>query len=204
MSDPGTGHLPVGVCGFHGVFEIPSPAAIAVLGRLAKQVPVLAFPHSGLEYVARERGIKPTLYRSLIDAGADAVLGDHAHWVQNSEAYHGRLIVYSMGNFVFDQQGDSELTRAAAIKIRLRVADQPHLKEWLELGERCAAVTDCRDLVAAADLPELKVSFDFGVVGVSTANRITHAATPGQTAGILRRLEWSRTVAGLKAPYGAW
>jgi hypothetical protein len=198
------GHLPIGLCGFHGVFEIPPPAAIAVMGRLSKQVPVLAFPHSGLEYVAHETGIKQTLYRSLIDAGADAVLGDHAHWVQNSEAYHGRLIVYSMGNFLFDQQDDSEVTRGAAIRIRLRVADQPRLKEWLDLGERCAATTECRVLVAAAGLPELKVTFGFGVVGVSTANRITHAATPAQTASLLSRLEWSHTLAGLRSPYGAW
>jgi poly-gamma-glutamate synthesis protein (capsule biosynthesis protein) len=199
-----TGHLPVGLCGFHGVFEIPPPAAIRVLGRLSRRVPVLALPHSGLEYVARETGIKVALYRSMIDAGADAVLGDHAHWVQNSEAYKGRPIVYSMGNFIFDQQDDAEVTRAAAIKIRLTVADQPHLEDWLALGERCAQTTDCTSLVEAADLPELQVQFAFGVVGVSTAGRITHAASPAVTAGILQRLDWTRTLAGLRPPYRAW
>lgn len=199
-----TGHLPVGLCGFHGVFEIPPPAAIAVMGRLSKHVPVLALPHSGLEYVAQETGIKVALYRSMIDAGADAVLGDHSHWVQNTEAYQGRPIVYSMGNFIFDQQGDAEVTRAAAIKIRLTVADQPHLEDWLALGERCAQTTDCTSLVEEAGLPELKVDFGFGVVGVSTADRITHAATPAQTSGILQRLDWRHTLAGLRPPYGAW
>ena len=192
------GHLPVGLCGFHGVFEVPPPAAIARMGRLADQVPVLALPHSGLEYVARESGIKVDLDRSMIDAGVDAVLGDHAHWVQNSEAYRGRPIVYSMGNFMFDQQGDSEVTRAAAIQVRLDVGDEPRVEDWLALGERCARTTDCTALVEAAHLPELDVDFSFGVVGVSTAGRITHAATPEQTAGILERLDWARTVAGLR------
>ncbi len=200
--DTTAGHLPVGLCGFHGVFEIPPPEAIARMGRLSQRVPVLALPHSGLEYVAREIGIKVDLYRSMIDAGADAVLGDHAHWVQNSEAYRGRPIVYSMGNFMFDQQGDAEVTRAAAVKIRLTVPDQPHLGDWLVLGDRCATMTDCTALVERAGLPELEVAFRFGVVGVSTADGITHAASAAETAGILARLDWSHTVAGLRPPYG--
>lgn len=197
------GHLPIGLCGFHGVVEVPSPKSVAAMGQLSQKVPVLALPHSGLEYVTRERGIKVDLYRSMIDAGADAVLGDHAHWVQNSEAYRGRLIVYSMGNFIFDQQADAEVTRAAAIRVRLTVMDQPHLAEWLELGARCAQTSDCTSLVEAAGLPELKVELRFGVVGVSTAHRITHAATPAQTADIKLRLRWAHTVAGLRPPYAA-
>ena len=39
----------------------------------------------------------------LIDAGADLVVGHHPHYVQGIEAYHGKLIFYSLGNFVFYQ-----------------------------------------------------------------------------------------------------
>ncbi len=199
-----TGHLPVGLCGFHGVFEIPPPAALDVMRRLSKHVPVLALPHSGLEYVARETGIKVSLYRSMVEAGADAVLGDHAHWVQNSESWKGRPIVYSMGNFIFDQQDDAERTRAAAIRVRLTVPDQPHLQDWLDLGERCARTTDCASEVRSTRLPELKVRFGFGVVAVSNSDRVTHRATPAQRAAILTRLDWTRTLAGLRPPYAAW
>jgi hypothetical protein len=65
-------------------------------------------------------------------------------------------------------------------------------------------MTDCTSLVETSGLPELEVSFRFGVVGVSTADRITHAATPAVTSGILDRLDWSHTVAGLKPPYRGW
>ena len=41
------------------------------------------------------------LYRRFIDSGADLVLGHHSHVVQGLEAYRGRLIAYSLGNFVF-------------------------------------------------------------------------------------------------------
>jgi hypothetical protein len=40
--------------------------------------------------------------RIMIDAGADAVVGAHPHITQGAEYYKGRLIVYSLGNFVFD------------------------------------------------------------------------------------------------------
>jgi poly-gamma-glutamate synthesis protein (capsule biosynthesis protein) len=42
-----------------------------------------------------------------IDAGADAVLGHHPHVLQGLEVYRGRPILYSLGNFVFDQSSRS-------------------------------------------------------------------------------------------------
>ena len=38
----------------------------------------------------------------LIDHGADAVAGSHPHCVQPADSYHGRPIIYSLGNLVFD------------------------------------------------------------------------------------------------------
>lgn len=41
--------------------------------------------------------------RASIDAGADIVIGHHPHVLQGFEWYRGKLIVYSLGNLVFDQ-----------------------------------------------------------------------------------------------------
>ncbi len=41
----------------------------------------------------------------MIDAGADLVVGSHPHEVQPVEPYLGRWIAYSLGNFVFNQEG---------------------------------------------------------------------------------------------------
>jgi poly-gamma-glutamate synthesis protein (capsule biosynthesis protein) len=46
--------------------------------------------------------------RAAIDAGADMVLGNHPHVTQGIEEYKGKLIVYSMGNFIFDQDWSQE------------------------------------------------------------------------------------------------
>jgi poly-gamma-glutamate synthesis protein (capsule biosynthesis protein) len=42
----------------------------------------------------------------MIDAGADVVVGNHPHVTQGYDFYKGRLIVYCLGNFVFDEWVD--------------------------------------------------------------------------------------------------
>jgi poly-gamma-glutamate synthesis protein (capsule biosynthesis protein) len=55
--------------------------------------------------------------RALIDAGADMVIATHPHWVQGAELYKGRLIAYSLGNFVFDQTWSTETQQGAALDL---------------------------------------------------------------------------------------
>ena len=43
------------------------------------------------------------LAHRIIDAGADAILGHHPHQFQGIELYNGKPVIYSMGNFIFDQ-----------------------------------------------------------------------------------------------------
>ena len=53
------------------------------------------------------------LGRQAIDWGADLVLGHHPHVLQELEVYKGRLIAYSLGNFVFGSE--SERTNTSMI-----------------------------------------------------------------------------------------
>ena len=43
-------------------------------------------------------------YRGASPALVDVVAGHHPHVPQRAERYRGGVIMYSMGNFVFDQQ----------------------------------------------------------------------------------------------------
>jgi poly-gamma-glutamate synthesis protein (capsule biosynthesis protein) len=63
---------------------------------------VVVYPHWGLEYHTQPSDRQQTLARKMIDAGADLVVGGHPHVTQTVEYYRDRLIVYSLGNFVFD------------------------------------------------------------------------------------------------------
>lgn len=62
---------------------------------------VIVFEHWGIEYAQLPVRHQRLLGRTLIDAGADAVIGAHAHIVQPVEIYKDRLLVYGLGNFVF-------------------------------------------------------------------------------------------------------
>jgi poly-gamma-glutamate capsule biosynthesis protein CapA/YwtB (metallophosphatase superfamily) len=57
--------------------------------------------HAGEEFSQSPDTHSKKLFRSLVDAGADVVLGAHPHVLQGMEVYHGKLIVYSLGNFIF-------------------------------------------------------------------------------------------------------
>jgi poly-gamma-glutamate capsule biosynthesis protein CapA/YwtB (metallophosphatase superfamily) len=63
---------------------------------------VLLYLHWGEEEEESPTPQQQTLARKLIDAGADAVIGAHPHVTQSVDYYHGRPIVYSLGNMVFD------------------------------------------------------------------------------------------------------
>jgi poly-gamma-glutamate capsule biosynthesis protein CapA/YwtB (metallophosphatase superfamily) len=63
---------------------------------------VIPFMHWGSEDDTDPNDRQQTMAHIMIDAGADAVVGAHPHITQSAEYYKGRLIVYSLGNFVFD------------------------------------------------------------------------------------------------------
>ncbi|MEM6451632.1 MAG: CapA family protein [Cyanobacteria bacterium P01_D01_bin.105] len=64
-----------------------------------------------------------TLAREAVDAGADLVVGSHPHQIQGVEVYRDRPIAYSLGDFAFSRnpQTDSLAARdTAALKVSLR------------------------------------------------------------------------------------
>lgn len=67
---------------------------------------VIPYMHWGWEREREPTHRQRTLARLMIDAGADVVVGGHPHVTQGVESYRGKLIVYSLGNFVFDSFED--------------------------------------------------------------------------------------------------
>jgi poly-gamma-glutamate capsule biosynthesis protein CapA/YwtB (metallophosphatase superfamily) len=70
---------------------------------------VIPYLHWGWEDFPANRKQKK-LARALIDHGADFVVGAHPHVTQGAEYYKNKLIVYSLGNCVFDGF-DTDATR---------------------------------------------------------------------------------------------
>ena len=66
--------------------------------------------HAGTEYTEVPNSMQVDFAHAAIDAGADLIIGHHPHVVQHLEKYKDKFIIYSLGNFIFDQMW-SEPTR---------------------------------------------------------------------------------------------
>ena len=88
---------------------------------------VIPYMHWGWEREVRPSERQRQLARTMIDAGADVVVGGHPHVTQGVEYYRDKLIVYSLGNFVFDGFDDAA-TRTGWL-LRLTV-DKGGLVAW--------------------------------------------------------------------------
>ncbi len=69
---------------------------------------VVVMPHWGLEYTATPEPGQVEFAHAAVDAGADLIIGDHAHWPKGIEIYRGKPIFYGTGNLVFDQPWSEE------------------------------------------------------------------------------------------------
>lgn len=72
---------------------------------------VVVFNHWGAHGSPNVQAVQRELGRGLVDAGADLVVGTHAHVLQPEERHRGKLIQYGLGNFVFAGMGFSEWHR---------------------------------------------------------------------------------------------
>src|SRR5215210_1773752 len=73
---------------------------------------ILVMPHWGKEYIATPEPGQVDLAHAAIDAGADMVIGGHAHWPKGMEMYKGKPIFYGVGNFLLDQSWSEETSTA--------------------------------------------------------------------------------------------
>ena len=64
---------------------------------------VVACVHWGTERSTVLEDAQLDTARQYIDAGADMIVGSHSHCLQGMEYYNGKPIIYSLGNFWFDE-----------------------------------------------------------------------------------------------------
>jgi poly-gamma-glutamate synthesis protein (capsule biosynthesis protein) len=67
--------------------------------------------HWGEEYKTIHNTRQEKLAHMAIDNGADMVIGHHPHVMEDIEEYKGKPIVYSLGNFIFDQSFSKDTMR---------------------------------------------------------------------------------------------
>ncbi|MCA9383932.1 CapA family protein [Candidatus Dojkabacteria bacterium] len=71
----------------------------------------------GVEYTNYPTNHQQNLAKAILDNGADIIIGSHPHWVQSIEFYGDKPIIYSLGNFIFDQTHTTPTREGATVKL---------------------------------------------------------------------------------------
>lgn len=88
---------------------------------------LIVFMHWGIEYSSSQSAEQQATAHLAIEAGADFVVGSHPHVVQPHETYGGKPIVYSLGNFVFDEMWSDDVRRGNVLSLTIQ---GPQLLGW--------------------------------------------------------------------------
>jgi poly-gamma-glutamate synthesis protein (capsule biosynthesis protein) len=153
--------------------------------RPAADLVIVSF-HWGAELMTAAKDYQVELGHQAIDWGADLVLGNHPHVLQELEVYKGRLIAYSLGNFVFGSESNrtnfsmillltfqgKRLVRVEAVPLDVnnyRVKYRPHALT----GKAAAEVLDSINAASARFKTKLKIGNDSGVLSLTREEKIT-------------------------------
>jgi hypothetical protein len=190
--------LPVAFCGWHYFYRKPRPGEIAIMDKYAKVMPVFAFAEMGVEYHPKADDTQTEIAHQIIDEGPDFLIANNPHWVQNTEVYKGKLIVYSTGNFIFDQL-DTETQRSVSIDIGMTIPYDENVAKWLAIAPSCASYHDnCLEQASQQNLTKVSVKYNYGVVaGQGGYKQITHKADASTQAAVETRTNWVQTSAAL-------
>ena len=83
---------------------------------------IILIIHGGHETYELPSPRMKKLYRYFIDLGVDAVVGHHTHCFSGHEVYKNKVIVYSLGNFIFDNlhnRSDTSWNKGTAVTLSI-------------------------------------------------------------------------------------
>ncbi len=103
-----------------GTAPLLADVVVEDIERLRPEVDLLVvMPHWGNEYLATPEPGQVELAHEMVDAGADLVVGNHAHWPKGIEVYRESPVFYGTGNFLFDQSWSEETSTGIFAEVTL-------------------------------------------------------------------------------------
>jgi len=85
----------------------------------------IAYPHWGNEYELTSSFRQKEQAASLVKAGFDLIVGHHPHVVQEIEIIDKVPVIYSLGNYIFDQYFSSAVQ--TGLILQLSITDTPYV-----------------------------------------------------------------------------
>lgn len=80
--------------------------------------------HFGEEYADTPNSFQKKYAELAIDSGADLIIGHHPHVVQTLEQYKNVYIIYSLGNFIFDQYFSKETMQGGILEVEVNSSNK--------------------------------------------------------------------------------
>lgn len=114
--------------------------------------------HFGEEYEKIHNKKQEKIARTAIDSGADIVVGHHPHVIQDIEYYNGKPIIYSLGNFMFDQYFSKETMRGMVIMATFQNKELKELKSLISIQNKKYQIEGLFDEDKIKDIEEVLYS----------------------------------------------
>lgn len=113
----------------------------------------IAFVHWGTEYSFDLEQVQLDTGKEYLDAGADVVIGAHSHCLQGMEFHEGKPIIYSLGNYWFNEK------TLDTMLVQLHISGNAD-RSNIEVEIIPAVQTGCRTIYAQEQEEQRRI-FDF-------------------------------------------
>lgn len=124
----------VSVAAFNSIHDIPNPNSYtelteegiltAVKSMEGSDFKIVVF-HWGNEYVNIPSYEQIQLAKRLIDSGVDVIIGHHPHVIQPIMYYKSGIVLFSLGNFLFDMTYKRNVRTGMAAHLLLKKGEKP-------------------------------------------------------------------------------
>lgn len=113
----------ISLIGFHAFNEYVIDLEDAIKQEKEADQFVIVYPHWGTEYVNEPSIYQREAAQRFVDAGADLIIGAHPHVIQQFELIDDIPVVYSLGNFLFDQDFSEEVKTGLVAAVEITNSD---------------------------------------------------------------------------------
>lgn len=117
----------IAVIGMYALATVSTAEIVSVIDyATARSDMQIMYVHWGDEYEITHSAEQEALAEQLVAAGADLIIGHHPHVVQDIGVIAGVPVLYSLGNFIFDQYLSQETEQG--LLVQLDIKDEPVIR----------------------------------------------------------------------------
>ena len=107
----------VALIGIHASDVIPARSTLkTVMANAGRQSDLqVVYIHWGTEYKFVHNSAQEEIATTLVEYGADLIIGHHPHVVQDVQLIDGVVVFYSLGNYIFDQYFNEDVQEGLVV-----------------------------------------------------------------------------------------